>query len=153
MSPTKSLGKQGYFLTMARGGWCQVWDSFSIFRDAGQIVSCPDPVPAGLLMDYGWERLKPSYRTISEYTVGSVLVGLSSGSPGPWLKGTGAGSQATSESTAWKKVHVTITQGMCECDSSQVLSHVVLVTGTKPNRAVTESYLDYKPPIWIPKLP
>lgn len=76
---------------------------------------------------------------MSEPTVGLSLMGLSPGAPILWLRGTGARSWVTSGSIVGTKVCVPITGGMGGHDFSRVPWHMVLVTGPRPNGAITQS--------------
>ena len=68
-----------------------------------------------------------------------LVVSLSDFGIWPMLSGTGAGSWATSGSTARNKVSRPSTQGMSRCGSSLVLWQMVLVAGPRSNSAVAES--------------
>lgn len=61
-----------------------------------------------LQVDGSWEGLQTGYRAISESTIGPRSVGLPSGVPGLWQRGTGVESQVTSVSMARNRFYVPI---------------------------------------------
>ena len=122
-------------------GWEGLELSIGLFRISRGIagsIFCWVPVPARLFMDWGCVQLEPRYRALSESIVWLSLVFLYLEFPELWLRGSGAGSWATSGSTARSEVCMPLNWCMVECDSSQVPWHMVLVTDPKSNRAVAE---------------
>lgn len=104
MSPTKSPRQKEGPITQGWGGgeakYCALSESLGM-----QIGPCADRTANGLWLGGAVAQLQGHIRIY----IGLRLVGLLSGTPGLWQRGTAVESWATSASTARKKVYMPIT--------------------------------------------
>lgn len=105
VSLAKSLDWQDCWQTVVVRAWSQIYGPFRIIRGADRSVSCLASVSAGQFTNCCWDMLEPSYRTTQNLRSDPVW----------WayfqelcLRGTGAGSLATSRSTAKTEVYMPI---------------------------------------------